>query len=84
MPTLILIDNSLSMYKHITKLDDKNKHSTKHDLANLLATEFIKLALENDKYEYVSLVNIFIYAYNNANIQFQEFKFFVVMSYLGS
>lgn len=55
MPVIILLDNSLSMYKNIDKLDSINKK----DLAHLIIQKLVEQITKNDKYENISLVICF-------------------------
>lgn len=56
MPTIILLDNSLSMYKNLPGDDNL----TKKDLSHLIISHLIDHISNFDKFEYISLVkNLF-------------------------
>ena len=54
MPTVILLDNSLSMCKYATT--KKEKSLTKRELSHLITRRYIEHISKIDSYEYVALV----------------------------
>lgn len=73
MPTVILLDNSLSMCKYIND-ESADKKLTFRDLSHIIVRRLVEHISQIDEFEYISLVrkkskklNIFLKAYIISN-----------------